>query len=147
MTPTPRSVTGRNVLCLGALLGVCAYWAVHAQQAASTDEARFTGASRALEAEGWRVSHRWFEAGARTAWHRHAGGQVLFVEAGRARVQERGGALRELAVGETHYTQPNVEHWHGATPDAEFRQVALSRGDAAETAWLQKVTDAEYAGR
>jgi len=147
MTPTPRPVTGRNVLCLGALLGVCAYWVVHAQQAASTDEARFTGASRALEAEGWRVSHRWFEASARTAWHRHAGGQVLFVEAGRARVQERGGALRELAVGETFYTQPNVEHWHGATPDGEFRQVALSRGDATETVWLDKVTDAEYAGR
>jgi quercetin dioxygenase-like cupin family protein len=139
-------VTGRNLLCLSALLGVCCYWVAHAQQNA-TDEARFTGLSRALEAEGWRVSHRWFEAGARTAWHRHGGGQVLFVESGEARVQERGGAMRELAVGETHYTQPNVEHWHGATPDSEFRQVALSRGDANETVWLDKVTDAEYGGR
>ena len=147
MTPIPRSVTGRNLLCLGALLGVCAYWVAHAQQSASTDEARFTGLSRALEAEGWRVSHRWFEAGARTAWHRHGGGQLLFVESGRARVQERGGTLHELAVGESHYTQPNVEHWHGATPDNEFRQVALSRGDATETVWLEKVSDAQYGGR
>ena len=42
---------------------------------------------------------------------------------------------------------PNVEHWHGATPDSEFTQVALSRGDASETVWLEKVTDAQYAGR
>jgi quercetin dioxygenase-like cupin family protein len=129
------------------LLGVCVYWVAHAQQSASTDEARFTGLSRALEAEGWRVSHRWFEPGARTAWHKHAGGQLLFVESGKARVQERGGALREIGVNDSHYSGPNVEHWHGATPDSEFRQVALSRGDASETVWLDKVTDAEYAGR
>jgi quercetin dioxygenase-like cupin family protein len=147
MMRTPRSGIGRNALCLCALVGVCTYWIAHAQQNASTDEARFTGASRSLEAEGWRVSHRWFEAGARTAWHRHPGGQLLFVESGRARVQDRGAAMRELATGETYYTQPNVEHWHGATPDGEFRQVALGRGDADETVWLEKVTDQQYAGR
>ena len=86
-------------------------------------------------------------ASARTAWHRHPGGQLLFVEKGRARVQERGGTLHELATGESHYTAPNVEHWHGATPDSEFTQVALGRGDAAETVWLEKVSDEQYAGR
>ncbi len=53
----------------------------------------------------------------------------------------------ELAVGESHWSGPNVEHWHGGTPDSEFRQVALSRGDASETVWLDKVTDDEYGGR
>ena len=72
---------------------------------------------------------------------RHPGGQLLFVEKGRARVQERGGVRHELAIGESHYTAPDVEHWHGATPDSEFTQVALGRGDAAETVWLDKVTD------
>lgn len=137
---------GRNLVCVAALGALSVYWLAHAQNAA-TDAARFTGASRALEAEGWRMSHRWFEPGARTAWHRHAGGQLLFVESGRARVQERGSSMHELAVGESHYTAPDVEHWHGATPDAEFRQVALGRGEASETVWLEKVTDAEYAGR
>jgi quercetin dioxygenase-like cupin family protein len=126
--------------------GVSVFWLAQAQDAA-TDAARFTGVSRALEAEGWRLSHRWFEPGARTAWHRHPGGQLLFVEKGRARVQERGGALHELATGESHYTASNVEHWHGATPDSEFTQVALGRGDTAETVWLEKVSDAQYAGR
>lgn len=134
----------RRAACVAAFLGVGAFWIAHAQQ--NTDAARFTGVSRSLEAEGWRLSRRLFEPGARTAWHRHPGGQLLFVESGRARVQERGGTLRELATGASHYTG-NVEHWHGATPDTEFRQVALSRGDTAETVWLELVTDAQYHGR
>jgi quercetin dioxygenase-like cupin family protein len=143
---SPRLVLGRNLLCVAALGGVSMFWLAHAQNAA-TDAERFVGASRALEAEGWRVSRRWFEAGARTAWHRHPGGQILFVEKGRARVQERAGKLRELSTGETYYTAPNVEHWHGATPDSEFTQGALTHGDATATAWLEQVGDAQYNGR
>lgn len=146
MSRSSRLDLGRNLVCVAALATVSVYWLAHAQNA-PTDADRFTGASRALEAEGWRMSHRWFEPSARTAWHRHGGGQVLFVESGRARVQERGGRMLELATGQSHYTGPNVEHWHGATPDSEFRQLALSRGEATETVWLEKVTDAQYAGR
>jgi quercetin dioxygenase-like cupin family protein len=135
----------RTVACVAALAGVATFWIVHAQQ--PTDAARFTGVSQTLELEGWRVSRRSFEPGARTAWHRHGGGQLLFVESGRARVQERGGAIREIAMAGSYWTGPNVEHWHGATPDSEFHQVALSRGDASETVWLELVTDAQYQGR
>jgi quercetin dioxygenase-like cupin family protein len=142
----PSMAVGRNLLCVAALGGVAFFWFAHAQNA-STDAERFVGASRSLEAEGWRVSRRWFEAGARTAWHRHTGAQILFVEKGRARAQERGGRLRELATGETFYTAPNVEHWHGATPDSEFTQGALTHGDATGTVWLEQVSDAQYAGR
>ena len=120
-----------------------------AQQAGAAGGAnnadRFTGASRSLDTEGLRISHRWFEPGARTAWHRHVDGQLLFVEKGRARVQKRGGAMRELATGESDYTPPNVDHWHGAVPDQEFFQVAVGFGE--ETQWLEKVSDAQYAGR
>jgi quercetin dioxygenase-like cupin family protein len=137
--------SARTVTCVAAFVGVAAFWIAHAQQ--STDAARFTGVSRTLEAEGWRLSRRSFEPSARTAWHRHGGGQLLFVESGRARVQERGGMLHELATAQSHYTAPNVEHWHGATPDTEFRQVALSRGEATETVWLELVTDGQYQGR
>lgn len=146
MLRTPRCHLGRNLLGVAALGAVSAYWLAQAQNAAS-DANRFTGISRALEADGWRVSHRWFEPGARTAWHRHPGGQLLFVEKGGARVQERGGPLHELRTSDSHYTAPGVDHWHGATPDSEFTQVALGRGDAAETVWLDKVSDEEYAGR
>jgi quercetin dioxygenase-like cupin family protein len=140
----PALEIARTAACVGALVGISAFWIAQAQQ--STDANRFTGVSSTLEAEGWRLSRRSFEPGARTAWHRHPGGQLLFVESGRARVQERGGALRELATGQSHYSG-NVEHWHGATPDTAFVQVALSRGEQGETVWLELVTDAQYSGR
>jgi 4-carboxymuconolactone decarboxylase len=113
--------------------------------AGAYDAERFTGASRSLEPGGLRISHRWFEPGARSAWHRHVDGQLLFVEKGRARVQKRGAPLRELGVGDSDYTPPNVDHWHGATPDQEFYQVAVAFGDATE--WLEKVSEQQYAGR
>ena len=116
-----------------------------AQQQSATDAARFTGESKTLEPGSLRISHRWFEAGARTAWHRHVDGQLLFVEKGRARVQKRGGPMREMSVGESDYTAPNVDHWHGATPDVEFTQVAVGFGETTE--WLEKVTDDQYNGR
>jgi quercetin dioxygenase-like cupin family protein len=140
----PALAFARTAACVSALVGVSVFWIAHAQQ--NTDANRFTGVSRTLEAEGWRLSRRSFEPGARTAWHRHPGGQLVFVESGRARVQERGGALHELATGQSHYSG-NVEHWHGATPDAAFVQVALSRGEQNETVWLELVTDAQYQGR
>jgi quercetin dioxygenase-like cupin family protein len=137
---------GQRLLCVAALGAVSTYWLAHAQNAA-TDADRFTGVTRRLEAEGWRVSRRSFEPSARSAWHRHSGGQLIFVESGRARVQDRGGKMLELGVGESHYTAQGTEHWHGAAPDSQFRQVALSGGDEAETVWLEKVSDAQYAGR
>ena len=130
---------------LAATIGGFAEWLASAQQGQSTDAARFTGASRSLDTEGLRISHRWFEAGARTAWHRHVDGQLLFVEEGRARVQRRGGPMREMGVGESDYTGSNVDHWHGATPDTEFVQVAV--GFSETTEWLEHVTDEQYAGR
>jgi quercetin dioxygenase-like cupin family protein len=111
----------------------------------ASDAARFTGTSRSLEPGNLRISHRWFEPGARTAWHRHAEGQLLFVEKGSARTQQRGGPLKELAVGDSDYTAPNVDHWHGAAPNQEFYQVAVGFGEATE--WLEKVGDEQYAGR
>ena len=114
-----------------------------AQQPSDAD--RFTGRSRSLEGEGARISRRWFEAGARSAWHRHVDGQLLFVQKGRARVQHRGEPMHEIEQGGSDYTPPNVEHWHGATPDEELTQVAVSFGEAVE--WLAKVTDDEYHGR
>lgn len=108
------------------------YWVARAQQV--DDGPRFTGESTSLDAEGLRVSHRRFEAGARSAWHAHAFGQLLFVQRGRARTQQRGAMMREMEVGESDYTEPMVEHWHGAAPDSEFVQVAVSFGEGIE--WL-----------
>jgi quercetin dioxygenase-like cupin family protein len=130
--------------CCVAVLILSADGLARAQQQPS-DAQRFTGVSRTLDLGTLRISHRWFEAGARTAWHRHVDGQLLFVEEGRARVQKRGAAMREIGAGESDYTPPDVEHWHGAVPDVPFTQVAVGFGE--QTVWLEKVTDEEYNGR
>ena len=88
------------------VLGVSGAWLVRAQQpaqqpgaAATPDDPRFTGLSTVMEAKDLGVSRRRFEAGARSAWHYHASGQLLFVEQGRARTQKRGQPMREMGVG------------------------------------------------
>ena len=115
------------------------------QSTAAEDAARFTGATAALDASALRATRRRFEAGARSAWHSHERGQLLFVEEGRGRVQKRGQAIRDMGPGESDYTGPNVAHWHGGTPGQPLVQSALAFG--GETKWMEKVTDTEYLGK
>lgn len=125
---------------------VSARWATRAQtQQPPGDDPRFTGVSTGLEPEGLTISRRRFEAGARSAWHFHDQGQLLFVEEGRARTQKRGQAMREMGPGESDYTQPKVQHWHGAAQNEHFIQVAVGFGSGIT--WLEKTTDEEYNGR
>jgi quercetin dioxygenase-like cupin family protein len=131
------------VVSLGLFVGVASQWIARAQPEQSSGP-RFTGTSTTLDAEGLRISRRSFEPGARTAWHRHIDGQLLFVEEGRARIQRRDEAMREIGKGESDYTPPNIDHWHGATPHEHFVQVAVGFGQEVE--WLELVTDAEYNG-
>lgn len=109
------------------------------------DDPRFTGLSTVIETKDLSVARRRFEPGARSAWHSHDTGQLLYVEQGRMRAQKKGNAIRELGVGESDYTGPNVVHWHGAVPSTHLIQVNVGFG--GETRWMQKVTDAEYAGK
>ncbi len=126
---------------------VSVVWIAHAQQPAPPggDDPRFTGKSTTLEAKDLSVSRRSFEPAARSAWHSHERGQLLYVEEGRARVQKRGRPMKELGPGDSDYTPPLVEHWHGAVPAQKFVQVAVGFG--GETKWLQKTTDDEYGGK
>jgi quercetin dioxygenase-like cupin family protein len=134
------------LLSLAVMLAGSAAWTGRAQQPApSGDDPRFTGKSTSLESKDLGISRRRFEAGARSAWHSHDRGQLLFVEEGRARLQRRGEAMKELSQGESDYTRPNVAHWHGATPHEPLVQVAVGFG--GEIRWTEKVTDAEYQGK
>ena len=117
------------------------YWTGRAQQ----DDPRFTGKSDTMDAKDLGIGRRSFEPGARSAWHTHDKGQLIFVEQGRARTQKKGQPMKELAVGDSDYTAPNVMHWHGATPNDRFVQVAVSFG--GDIKWLQKTTDDEYNGK
>jgi len=79
-----------------------------------------------------------FEAGVRNSWHRHAGGQVLYVVDGVGRVGTRDGQVAELAAGDLVEAPPDEEHWHGAAEGGPMTHLALSFG---ETAWLEPVAD------
>jgi quercetin dioxygenase-like cupin family protein len=89
-----------------------------------------------------------FAPGARTAWHAHAVGQYLHVVEGVAYVQERGTGVERVAAGETVYTPPGVEHWHGASPDTFMVHLAVFEAPddgSVETTWGPQVSDEEYA--
>ena len=109
------------------------------------DDPRFTGLSTVLESKDLSVARRRFEPGARSAWHSHDNGQLLYVEQGRMRTQKKGQPAKELGVGDSDYTGPAVVHWHGAVQGTHLIQVNVGFG--GETRWMQKVTDAEYAGK
>ena len=83
-----------------------------------------------------------FEAGARTAWHRHDKGELLFAESGHLRTGRRSEPVKEYAPGGSEYTAPHVEHWHGATPAEPLVQVNVQFGGKAT--WLSRTTDLEY---
>jgi quercetin dioxygenase-like cupin family protein len=85
-----------------------------------------------------------FEVGARTNWHYHPGGQILMVTNGTGYYQEKGGEKRILHKGDVIKCAPNVPHWHGASKNDVFVQVAVTATSKGETVWLQPVTDEEY---
>ncbi len=74
------------------------------QPPAPGDDPRFTGISTVLEGKDLSAARRRFEPGARSAWHSHDNGQLLYVEQGRMRTQKQGQAVKELGVGESDYT-------------------------------------------
>lgn len=85
-----------------------------------------------------------FEPGARTKWHLHPGGQILLVIDGVGYYQEKGQSKKILRKGDVIKCPPNVAHWHGASLDKHFVQVAVTNRHLGETVWLEEVTDEVY---
>lgn len=94
-----------------------------------------------------RATHVHFTPGARTAWHSHPVGQVLYAVSGVGRVQLEGEDVQVLNPGDTAMIPPNTRHWHGAAPDMLFTHLAMSEvNDKGEgTSWFEHVSDADYA--
>lgn len=131
---------------LGSIVGVgvCAWLvgAVLVPKMVAQQASNFVGgAPQRLEVEGVNTSRLKFAAGSRSNWHSHAQGQLLMVQEGRARTQERGKPPRELPPGQPWWTPANVEHWHGAAPEQDYVQLTISLG---EVKWLEPVTEKEY---
>jgi quercetin dioxygenase-like cupin family protein len=85
-----------------------------------------------------------FEPGARSKWHKHPAGQILLVIDGIGYYQEEGQAKRILRKGDAIKCPADVAHWHGASKDTKFVQVAITGRAKGETIWLEAVTDEQY---
>jgi quercetin dioxygenase-like cupin family protein len=85
-----------------------------------------------------------FEPGARSKWHLHPAGQILLATDGVGYYQEKGKSKIILRKGDVMKCPPNVAHWHGASADTAFVQVAITGREKGPTLWLEAVSDSVY---
>lgn len=85
-----------------------------------------------------------FEPKARTKWHFHPAGQILLVTDGVGYYQEKGQPKKILKKGDVIKCLPNVEHWHGASANSYFVQLAITNNEKGSVIWLAPVTEEEY---
>ena len=93
------------------------------------------------------VAHVRFTPSARTNWHSHTVGQTLHCTDGTGLVVTRDGTVIALRPGQTVWTPPGEEHWHGAATSCFMSHLAMleSTDEGDPTTWLEPVDDAEYA--
>ena len=107
--------------------------------------ATFTGtvhADQVLDAPKVMINTVIFTPRARTHWHRHPGGQLLVVTAGRGVVATRDGDIHLITSGDVIWAEPGEEHWHGACGDSLMTHLAVSHGT---TEWGGEVGETDYA--
>ncbi|RQO74413.1 hypothetical protein DBR43_03180 [Pedobacter sp. KBW06] len=83
-----------------------------------------------------------FAPNAKLNWHTHSGGQILLITDGIGYYQEKGKTVQIVQKGDVVKCLPNVEHWHGSTPNSGVTYLAVS--PKSKTTWLHPVTDEEY---
>lgn len=86
-----------------------------------------------------------FEPNARTNWHKHSGGQILLVTAGKGLYKEEGKPIKILQKGDVVRIAPNVVHWHGSYPNEWFSHISIETNlPNNQTTWLEPVNDEQY---
>jgi len=74
----------------------------------------------------------------------HLDGQIILALGGTGYYQEQGSPRKILRKGDVVTCPPNVPHWHGASADTAFVQVAITSRLKGPTEWLHAVSDEEY---
>lgn len=85
-----------------------------------------------------------FEPGARTNWHLHPAGQIVIALSGTGYYREEDSPKEILRKGDVVKCPQDIPHWHGAGPDEEFVQMAITGRQNGPTRWMHVVTDEEY---
>lgn len=85
-----------------------------------------------------------FEPGARTKWHKHPAGQIILAIDGIGYYQEIGKEKIIVRKGDVVRCPPDTPHWHGASPETKFVQIAITGREKGETIWLEPVNEEQY---
>jgi 4-carboxymuconolactone decarboxylase len=89
-----------------------------------------------------------FQPGARTAWHLHPAGQHMIVTWGVGLTGTRDGIIIEIKAGDAVWCPPDIDHWHGATPDSSMTHLVITGSlNGKNVVWKEKVSDAQYHGK
>lgn len=91
------------------------------------------------------VGNVYFEPGARSNWHSHPAGQILIITDGVGYHQIEGGPIETIKKGDVVKCPPNVNHWHGASPNVGLQQLYIVPNvEKGIVDWKEAVTDKEY---
>ncbi len=84
-----------------------------------------------------------FEPAARTHWHSHPEGQILYIVTGKGRVQKWDEPVIEVGPGDVVYIAPDEKHWHGAGPESFMVHIAINPAINTHgiTEWMEEVAD------
>jgi quercetin dioxygenase-like cupin family protein len=86
-----------------------------------------------------------FQPGARTAWHLHPAGQHMVVTSGVGLTGTRDGKSVTIKAGDAIWCPPDIDHWHGATPDTPMTHLVLTGElNGQNVIWKEKVADDQY---
>jgi quercetin dioxygenase-like cupin family protein len=69
-----------------------------------------------------------YEPGARSHWHSHSGGQLLYIVEGEGWVQARGEEPLSVSSGDAISIAPGEVHWHGARAQKTLAHVTVTTG-------------------
>ena len=88
-----------------------------------------------------------FQSGARTNWHTHPAGQILYVTEGCGWIQEEGGPVTRICKGDTIHARPRAKHWHGATNRQGMSHLAVTETiNGKPVDRLEPVAASQYRG-
>ena len=91
------------------------------------------------------VGNVYFEAGARSNWHTHPGGQILIITDGEGYHQIEGQPRQTMKKGDVVKCPPSAKHWHGATANTSLSQMYIvPNTDKGIVTWLEPVIDEQY---
>jgi len=89
-----------------------------------------------------------FQPGAKTAWHLHPAGQHMIVISGVGLTGTRDGKIVTFKAGDTIWCPPDLDHWHGATPNSPMTHLVITGVlEGKNVIWKEKVTDDQYKGK